>query len=132
MEPVALSNEKEEEVCAKPLPLPPHRLDLGFWLCLREGLGCKQQPDFKILIFLLKSLEGRDKLTKVRPRKARRNACTKIQAREGRGGDRRYITFLEVMWCVSLLYDRLCSMDRGTSRGTTSTTTSRGRRLQSK
>jgi hypothetical protein len=99
MEPVALSNEKEEEVCAKPLPLPPHRLDLGFWLCLREGLGCKQQPDFKILIFLLKSLEGRDKLTKVRPRKARRNACRKIQLREGRGTED--ITFL-VLCGVSL------------------------------
>lgn len=86
MESIAASNEKEEEeVNAKPLPVPPRRLDLGFWLCLREGLGSKQAPDFKILVFLLRSLEGRDKLTKVRPRGTMQyGPCMEIWLRKGR------------------------------------------------
>jgi hypothetical protein len=42
-------------------------LDLGYWLCLREGIRAKQAIDLKNVVYVLKNLTGREKLTKVSP-----------------------------------------------------------------
>jgi hypothetical protein len=45
---------------------PLKGLDLGYWLCLRDGIACKRPPSFELITKFLKTLEGRDKFTKVR------------------------------------------------------------------
>lgn len=42
----------------------PRRLDLAYWLCLREGINAKRSPDLHAACVVLKKLNGRDKLTK--------------------------------------------------------------------
>lgn len=61
------AQQEEKETKPKEVPPPPPlRLDIEYWLCLREATGCKETPNLKVLVFLLRNLDGRDKITKVR------------------------------------------------------------------